>query len=304
MNRRRIPRFVLGLAVCAVAVIAEAWLVRGAAQRVARQETLLRQLKEERDWLARQSPRLTRETEDAIAMDLAAADERFAELSRALTGSGEWLPPPPTRSTDAFFALVAFVERMRAAAARQQVALQPDERFGFSTYVANGPETALLAKVHRQRVLVERMLESLFEAQPRSLGAMQRERPRPEGAEVGWPASDDSSAAERAGGRAEAATDFFRPTSPRQARVPQFVDRERFRLEFTGQTRALRLFVNSLAASRVPLLVRSIEVAPAPNGPGSNRAAPSAEEGAVVAESLTRFVVIVEFIDVRSAISS
>ena len=45
--------------------------------------------------------------------------------------------------------------------------------------------------------------------------------------------------------------------------MPGFVDTEAFRFVFTGQTAALRAFLNRLASFELPVLVREVEVEPA-----------------------------------------
>lgn len=297
---RRNSVFAGVLLLCGGAIAAETWLVWAARERVGRQEEMLRQRKEERDRLARHSPRLDEETGRAIAADLAAVELRLGELQRALQGRSGWLPAAPTRSIDGYLALAAFGENARARAKLQRVEVRADERFGFATYAHAGPEPDLLPAVHRQRVLVEHLLESLLDAQPQSLVAVQREPPLSDAERA---ARDTGAAARTPGpagsGRGGVSADFFTLDDRVRLRGPGRLGGEAFRVEFSGQTQTLRAFVNALATLRVPLIVRSVEVEPRPAGPASSPVAPALGTPAVplVTETLSTYAVTVEFVE-------
>lgn len=263
---------------CAVAVAWETRELVRAAQRTSRSAAALRQRSDERRGLAQRTPALSAENVAAIAEDVARAEQRRDELRRSLLVGPE-LPPAPERPLDVYFELAAFAGRMRTLARRQQVELRADERFGFATHVSAGPAPASLAAVHRQRVLVERFLETLLEARPRALLAVQRERP--DGNEPD---------------RGEVAEDFFAPAAPLLVRVAGAVNTDAFRLEFTGQTAALRSFLNGLSALGLPLIVRSVEVEPLAAGDGrpTGESTAPADSVPVVARNFSRFVVVVE----------
>lgn len=301
---RRNSVFAGVLLLCGGAIATEAWLVGAPRERVGQQEEMLRQRKEERARLARHSPRLDEETGRAIATDLAAAERRLGELQRALQGRSGWLPAAPTRSIDGYFALAAFVEKTRARAKLQRVEVRADERFGFATYAHAGPEPDLLPAVHRQRVLVEHLLESLLEAQPQSLVAVQREPPLNDAERT----ARDAEAAARTPGpagsaRSDVPADFFTPDDRVRLRAPGRLGGEAFRVEFSGQTQTLRAFVNALATLRVPLIVRSVEVEPRAVGPAPSPVAPVVGTPAVsvVTETLSTYAVTVEFVEVLPA---
>jgi hypothetical protein len=72
-----------------------------------------------------------------------------------------------------------------------------------------------------------------------------------------------------------------------------------FRVEFAGRTQTLRVFINALAASHLPLFVRSVRVEPMPpeqTGASSNAAAP----GPIVAQTSSKFAVVIEFVELLS----
>lgn len=300
---RKNPWFAVVLGLSAVAAAGEGWMIYTTWQRTKRAESTLRQRKDERDWLARQSPALSAANAEAIVADVAAAEKKLAELRRTLAGRPRWLSAAPKRTTDAYFALASFAEKMRALAVRQQVELRPDERFGFASYANVGPEPDLLAAVHRQRVVIEHLVEALLEARPRALLAVQREHPLTEAQRAArrQPLTPDSTAAApvvpRAGGEAK---DFFEPDPQLRLRVPGLVETEAFRLEFTGQTQTLRAFLNELAAFKLPLVVRSVEVtALAPETAPLERKV--GEPVPLVAQNFSKFAVVVEFVELPPA---
>ncbi|MBA4138555.1 MAG: hypothetical protein C0518_14715 [Opitutus sp.] len=295
--------FALVLSFAGGALATEAWLLHGGWQRSKRAQAMLSQRKEERDWLARQSPTLSAENAAAIAANVIAGERRFAEFCQALQGRGHWLPKPPTRPLDAYFALAAFAERARALAARQQVELRTEERFGFSSYANDGPEPDLLGAVHRQQTVIEYLVETLCEARPRSLLAVQRERPLTDAQRAAARTAPDA-ASRKTGSAGDETADFFEAAPQVRLRVPGLVDTEAYRLEFTGQTQTLRALLNELAAFKLPLIVRSVEVAALAedNSPGQpTMSAASSAPVPLVTQNLSKFSVVVEFVEVLAA---
>jgi hypothetical protein len=270
---------VTGLVVAALVLTAEGgWLLRerSAAERaVAR----LEQKKQERDWLARQNPAPSARNEAVVEAELAAAEHRLSDLRLSLHGRpGDLLAgPAPTGSTDAFFALANLVEKARAQAAAARVVLRADERFSFSAYANEGPAAEQVARVHRQALLVQYLLEALWEARPLALLSVRRESPFPGGA----PAR---------GGQ----EDYFSLDPAWSVRVPGMIDTEAIRLEFTGQTSTLRVFLGALAAFRQPVIVRSVEVEAL--APAGSAAVTGGGIVPVVKQSLSKFAVTAEFV--------
>ncbi len=285
---KRDPRdivFLGWLALCLLGAAAGGWWLRQ-LQRTAKIETArLEQAKAERDQLARQTPALSEANQLALAANVAAAGENLTRWRAALQGrSGEILAerPVPAKSTDAWFELTRFVEQTRAVAAREQVTLKAGERFGFATYAHRGPEPESLAAVHRQYVLARQLLALLCEARPRELLAFQRERP-------------PAAAAAPSARAEEAAADYFVPDERLALRTKNLLDGELFRLEFTGPTAALRGLLSRLAASPLAFVVRSVEAEPLAEP--ASPAAPAPLAG----QNLSRFVVVVEFVESSAA---
>jgi hypothetical protein len=236
----------------------------------------------------------------------------------------------PASRTEAFFDLANFVERMRRQADQAEVGIRPEERFGFSAFTNEGPGPDQMQAVYRQRRIMEELLNSLFAAQPRELVSVQRERP---GA-VANPAVEESDFGcfdgPTGGGRrpprggGQDSGDIFAMDPAVSARSPGFVDTMAFRFTFVGQTSSLRSFLNSVASSDLPLVVRSVEVGPVggqqaqmqprptrrpPAGGMDLFAAPQMDGGPdarpvavpLVSENFSRFTVTVEFLETKIA---
>lgn len=296
---RRHPLFTAVLAASLAAAAAQGWWLWEAVQRADRARVVLAQRVQERDWLASRSPALSEENTAALAADVAAAEKSLAALRTALAGRERAREPQPARPIDAYFAIASTVEKLRTLAARQQVVIAAGESFGLATHANEGPEADLIERVHLQRIVIEHLVATLLEARPRAFLGIQRERPvpaalRPARREPGEEA--DSAAAEpRTGG---VPADFFRIDPQLRLRHAGLVDTEAFRLEFIGQTQPLRAFLNELAAYRLPLLVRSVEVEPAPSELAAGADTP--EPGApvpLVAQNFSKFTVVLEFVE-------
>ena len=283
---------------------AEAWLWSRGREQARRALATLEQKKQERDWLARQSPALSGENEQAIARDLAHTQQVLVALRAALQGRDDKIraAAPPVKSIDLYFDIAAFVEKTRALATRAQVMARPDERFGFASHANEGPEADLVPAVFRQRVEGQYLVEALIESRPRALLAVQREHPltAAQHARRNQPAQPGAATPAAPAGPSGAPADFFDFEGQMSVRVPGRVDSDAFRLEFTGQTPALRAFLNSLAAFRLPVIVRSVEVEPlTAEAPPVDPAAPPPAAGApvpLVSQNLSRFAVVVEFV--------
>lgn len=299
MDRLKRPRAVLVFSLLYAVALSGGgfWLLHLKTQAGRDLATLQRQLAE-RDQLARLSPAPSEPNERAIMAELGAARRALEKLRGELQGREPALlaSPPVAQPIDAYFELTGFVEQMRALAGRLQVALRPDERFGFSTHAREGPAAAQLPAVRRQQFVVRHLVETLLEAHPREVRSVQRERPLGAAQRVARPNPPPAGAVGEGGadGPAEVAADFFTPDERRPLRIAGLVETEFFRLEFIGPTQALRAFLNALAAFRLPVVVRRVEVEPvdaAPPGPVASGPAP-------LVAAPSRFTVVVEFIEV------
>ena len=158
--------------------------------------------------------------------------------------------PAPEQRADAFFAIAQFVEAQRKQAEKAGVKIPEGTSFGFSDYTNSGPETELIGLVHRQRLVLNRLLDSIWKARPVSLTRIQREVPQVPGQE---------SNLVRRGGRQN---DYLDTASLRKLRREGVVDTLTFRIGFVGKTSTLRRYLRHLAESDVALVVRGLEVEP------------------------------------------
>ena len=278
MSRRpRSPVFVGALTFCAALAAGELYLIyeRWSAARDAAAKLVQRQ--SELMAMATTMPPPTRDIATAIEEDLARAQTTLAAMQADLKGRGpaaERLRTArvPAARTDAYFDLASYVERLHERARRNEVAIRPEAaRFGFAAHANEGPELERIEPVFRQRLLAQYLMESLLDARPRAVLAVKRElaltAPEREAREA---AAAEAAAAIAAGGdpvdtssselEVPEGPDYFAIDPRVSARKAGFVDTIAFKFVFTGQTAALRSFLNRLAAFELPVLVREVEV--------------------------------------------
>jgi hypothetical protein len=348
-NRRL---FTLALCVFAVVALGELYLTydRWMASRAAA-KTLVDRTAELQGMTALNPPP-KREVAAAIEADLAKAQASLAAMQGELKGRGPAAEriraaKLPANRTDAFFDLATFVEKTRELAKKHEVGVRPEAaRLGFSAYANEGPAADHIDPVFRQRQIAQYLIETLIEAKPRALLSVRREhtlgkaereaRAAAQAAIAAGGQPDPAAApppAEPAGDSSDG-LDYFTIDPRVTARVPGFIDTIPFRLVFTGQTAALRLFLNKLAAFELPVLVREVEVeaataeesvaeepapaaeaaatgdvpaasvvlaaAPAPKPPAKAPAAKAPRPSAVspiVSKPLSKYTVTVEFVE-------
>ncbi|MBI2517886.1 MAG: hypothetical protein HYV95_13360 [Opitutae bacterium] len=304
MKSLKLTPGVLGLLLLYVAALGGGgcWLVR--TQRQAQRDiALLDRKMRERDQLMRLNPAPSQANEEAIAAELRVATQTLETLRAALQGreADALTGPPPARPLDIYFEYAGFVDRARVLAERMHVRLKGDERFGFASFTKESSAAALLPVVHRQRIVVQQMVETLLEAGPQELLFVQRERPLTVAQRSLRPALSPVENAHAAfvDGTDEIAADFFLPDERLTLRAPGLVNTSAFRVEFTGQTRVLRSFLNSLAEFRLPLVVRSVEVEPLGTPAGSLTRDPAP----LVSAASSKFSVVVECLEILPAAS-
>lgn len=275
--RRKNPVFVGVLTLCSALALGELFLIyeRWSASRAAAKT--LQEREQQLAEMANTIPPPSREVAAAIEEDLVRAQRALASMQAELKGRGPTAEKlraakVPTARTDAFFDLASYVERMRDLARKNQVAVRAEaSRFGFAAYANEGPEVARIEPVFRQRQIAQYLVESLLDARPAGLLAVKRE-PTLTAAErqTRDEAIAAAVAARTAGEPVDPSAlpettlpdgpDYFLVDPRASARVPTFVDTVAFRVVFTGQTGALRTFLNRLASFELPMLVREVEV--------------------------------------------
>jgi len=136
--------------------------------------------------------------------------------------------PPNHRA--AYFDLVRYRQALADLARVQGVEIGQDEFFGFRAYANEGPEEADILSVHTQRLVLERVLESLLRSRPQRLLAVIRQE-------------------------GNASADGFGGPKFEPAHVGY-----RFHIRFLGTTAVLRGWLNELASDHLPVLVRAVTV--------------------------------------------
>lgn len=280
MSRRKNPLFVGALTLCGAIALGEGYLIyerwatgRAATKKLQEREAQLMEM-------ANTIPPPSREVATAIEEDLARAQRALASMQSELKGRGATAErlraaKVPTARTDAYFDLATYVERMRDLAKKNGVAVRGEaSRFGFASYANEGPEAERIEPVFRQRQVAQYLMESLLEAKPAGLLAVKREPTLTKAERQAREEAMANQAAAIASGQTPDPTaipevalpegpDYFQIDPRASKRVLGYVDTEAYRVVFTGQTGALRAFLNRLASFELPVLVCEVEVEPA-----------------------------------------
>jgi len=263
---RKNPLFATGLAVCTVLALGEMAFTfeRWDASRATAKKLQERRI--ELQAMTELRPPPTKAVSKAIETDLAKALAAAAAMQAELKGRGPAAEKirsakAPAARTDAYFDLATYVEKLRELAKKQDVEVRAEAaRFGFSAYANEGPLPEHMEPVFRQRQVAQYLLESLIEAKPRALLSVKRERSLTKSEREARIAAAADPAAAIAVDSSDSGPDYFTIDSRMSARVAGYLDTLAFRFVFTGQTAALRLFLNRLAAFDLPVLVREVEV--------------------------------------------
>jgi hypothetical protein len=262
----------------AVLLAEGAWVVREHRQAESVRRSWAQLQGRERQ-LAQSAPALTPENEQAMADDVTRLRRGLANRREELwpTAGSPAVGDAGAESVDGYFDLAAMMARLRSRAAAQNIVVRSDEYFGFEAYAREGPSLAGMGRVQRQSRVAEAILDCLFQSHPSGLLGVKREHSEPEG-----------SAQER-----QARDDFVLPANL-SLRRPGEIDTVAFRLEFRGETPALRNFLNALAGAPGMLVVRSVDVK-ALDAKKSDAAGKRGEgSGPVVGPGPCLFVVVVE----------
>jgi hypothetical protein len=245
--RQQHPRFFVLMGGTALLLGAGVWWTLRAGDAAGIAERQLAGKRQEWRMLAEGEAAATEAASAALlARKTAVAQRRSTLVAKWQGAEMQAVTPPPDRAA-AFFELAAMIESLRKKAEAAGVSLQTDEYFGFSSHRQTGPEERLITTVHRQQMIVQKLLETLFEAGPSGLLAVQRQRPE----------------AERvARAQTGTAADFFTVDPRWSLRRDPALMTQAYRVTFTGETPVLRSFLRRLAVLELPLIVRLVEAEP------------------------------------------
>lgn len=202
---------------------------------------------------------------------------------------------------DLVVALVEMRERMSVIAAQAGVRVASEaSSFGFATFAQRPPPLEVQPAVERQRRALACLLEILLTSRPIALLAVQREAVSASTSKN--PATAAVRTVSAVAAPAERAETFnFDPAV--SLRASGALQTAAFRFTFCGETETLRTFLNRLATSVWPIVIRDVEVAlatPAEMAPApadatlTPRAGPSAQP--LRPQPGSRFAVTVEWV--------
>jgi len=317
------PLFFSSLLALGALTAGQAWLVYSQRTQLSKTNTEIEQKTQTLANFSSQNPFPAQSNLGAIETDLAQAYETNAEIREVLRATSDIATTMataavPASSTDAYFDIANFVERIRNAATAAEVKLDEKNRLGFFTYVNTGPEGDLIASVFTQRQHMEYLVDALVKARPAEILTVQRERPlTTEQQRQVKQAQDSGQPIPQLFTGGDTNVDYFTIDSLTSARVSNFVNASAYRLTFRGNTLALRALLNELARFELPLVVRSVEVSPMASGAATAASTPAAvqnslasifggatapanavkaEDKPIVDQTDSRFSVTVEFV--------
>lgn len=301
--------FTLVIALLAGAFAVQTFFILGARATAVEKEAAFDRLVEEYRSLTRKEILPHQRNVILTNEEIERQREELAFYHAALEGEadvGELFAGAPTSRTAAFFEIESFVEDYRRRFLRAEINYSDDERFGFDAYASAGPEEARIPEVHRHRVIVAHILDTLIETRPETFHGIQR---------PGAAAAPDT----RRGG--EATGGAVQVMQGLSLATPEIADALPFQVSFTGYTSTFRDFATRISEYELPLVIRQIQAtaegagtdraaaaprrrAPAPEpgeeAPGAAR--PEAEEPdtvRLVDATPMRFTVAMEYLDVK-----
>lgn len=201
------------------------------------------------------SPSPTRSNLEAIEENYRELYSIFEETMRILKlntfNTEELYGRTPESRADWSFALHKYKENARYAALSNSIELAANADFGFERYAKATPPAEEMESVHQQIVVSSILLDTLFDSGIRSFTKLQRgvfpERGRPTGIN------------RRADDKLFNEGDRFTVLPGQSLRESGTIDSYVFRVVFSGQSIALRRFLNHLGDSNLPFVVRGIE---------------------------------------------
>ncbi|MCH8474257.1 MAG: Amuc_1100 family pilus-like protein [Opitutales bacterium] len=199
---------------------------------------------------------IVEEEQDAYEELLDSLADFFAEGAQL----EEFFGTPPSDSSQAFFDISTWRTQTVQKFGRSGMIRNPDEiNLGFQRHASQVRREEPIEKIHQQRIIVDYLLDRLYEATPETLVRVSRQDPtrheREEEVETTRFRRPTPSLDRTEG-------DFFEIPPAVTLRRPGIIESEGFRLVFTGQTDTLRSFLDDLQNSEYPLFIRNVRVEP------------------------------------------
>ncbi len=209
----------------------------------------------------------------------------------------------PVSRADWSFVIHKYKENARYEALSAGISLPQNVQFGLADLTDAVPTADQAKNVHEQIVIMTSLLEKLFESGIQSFVRIQRGRP--------LQARGSGPVSRRSSDRLYNEGDVFIVNPSTSLVIPDTVSAYTFRVAFSGQSIALRSFLNRIADSSLPLVIRGVEVDLSSEG-GAKEGLESIQENPLAAEArsdfaantvpiisdnTSLFVVTVEFLD-------
>jgi len=317
---KRNPILTTILALCVALFVAESyflWSFSGSVSTARRE--LSRSIGRAKD-VEKLNPAPTAENRDAAAKNAEELKAVLTKVKSTFQDTPIKITNIPSSSNEIVVDINGFVAAMRDLAASKQVITYSDKpTFGMAMYIGNVPPPPAdkIPAVYKQVKILEFILSLLFNDGKQANQEMKLVSVRRENvAEVRKllapgvyaPSSTDSGDDEH--------NELFKIDPAVTARVPGAVDTYAFQIRFISYTESLRKLVEDLKRFDMPLVIRSIEVEPATTAdlagtPDGAAAVASAKKGGaavsenakpVVAENLSKFTLVLEYIELPSPV--
>ncbi|MCC5790212.1 MAG: Amuc_1100 family pilus-like protein [Opitutales bacterium] len=257
------PLFCSTLLALAILIIAQIALLFVQYGKLTDSRQDLENLVSERDRLLSREPAPVPENAEIVEEELAAHEELLNSLVEFFADGAlleEFFGTPPSDSSQAFFDITTWRTQTLQKFARAGMIRNPDEiNLGFQRHASQVRREEPIEKIHRQRIIVDYLLDRLYEASPETLVRVNRQDPTRHDQEE---EAEDSRfrRPQTSVGRTDG--DFFEIPPAITLRRPGIIKTEGVRLVFTGQTETLRNFLEDLQDSEYPIFIRNITVEP------------------------------------------
>ncbi|HVU37981.1 MAG TPA: Amuc_1100 family pilus-like protein [Opitutales bacterium] len=313
---KRYPLLTTILSVCVIAFLVELFFLWKFSSNVAVAQTQLKKSASAAEAVSKSSPAPSQQNLDAATKNVADLKAELADVDHTLQDTPLKITDIPTKDVDLLSQIQSYKDGLNQKAKDKGIIVPNDYNYGFgmSLYVGKGvsaPAPEKFPAVYKQMKVLDYILNHLFDDaklpdQKMKIISVEREDVTavvvPTASAYAAPVNPDE------GGTA---SDFFVIPPTITARVPDAINTLAFRIRFIAHTESLRILLNDLAKFELPLVVRSIEVVPAPTTDRSiygapataGRSALSAANAApdnrkpVVTENYSQFTITIEYVE-------
>jgi hypothetical protein len=315
---KRNPILTAIVAFCVVAFAAESFFLWKFSRDNVTLEEDARTARRNAESIARDNtvPAPTQANRDAAAKNAEELKAALDQVKATFTNTQEKITGVPPSGPELLVAIEDYANNLQILAKSKDVTLPTaDYSFGLAKYRnhAAAPPVDKIPAVYTQMKVLDFILHRLMEdaklpgQEMRIISVLRQDVTSPSfNAPLGSPAANVGVGVD------DLQNETFAVDPAVTARVPGFVDTYAFQLKFVSYTESLRLLLVSLKEFRLPLVVRSVKVEPAPivtELPKGDAAAGSttapAKKGAiadnpnakpVVTENLSQFTLVIEYI--------